>query len=132
MDQLNRIFLVCLCTLLCTQLVIADSCPSVKDISYRLISRDYEWTVDEGVTLDELLSVKELIAVSIENEGEFVSCKYKTGEKFIKLDGLPDTEKCPLHKTSGSWFVTGTNRLVCDEEDLFLCVFETDCKEENL
>lgn len=113
------------------QHAIADSCPTVKDISYRLISREYEWTVDEGVTLDELLSVTQLIAVSIENEGEFVSCKYKTGEKFLKLDGLPVAEKCPLHNTSGNWFVTGTNRLVCDEDDLFQCIFETNCKEEK-
>ena len=120
-----------MCISLCTQSVIADSCPSIKDISYRLISRDYEWTVDEGVTLDELLSVKELIAVSIEKEGEFVSCKYKTGEKFIKLDGLPVAEKCPLHNVSGNWFVTGTNRLICDEDDLFQCNYETNCKEEN-
>ena len=69
MDILNTRFLVGMCIFLCTQNAIADSCPTVKDINYRLISRDYEWTVDEGVTLDELLSVKELIAVSIENEG---------------------------------------------------------------
>ena len=131
MDILKIKFLFFVYILLCTQQAIADSCPTVKDISYRLISRDYEWTVDEGVTLDDLLSVKQLIAVSIENEGEFVSCKYKTGEKFIKLDGLPDTEKCPLQNTSGNWFVTGTNRWVCDEEDLFLCVFDTDCKQED-
>lgn len=131
MDIFKKSILVCMCTLLCTQFAVADSCPSVKEISYRLISRDYEWTVDEGITLDELLSVKELIAVSLENEGEFVSCKYKTGEKFIKLDGLPVAKKCPLHHTSGSWFVTGTKRRVCDEDDLFQCIFETNCKKEN-
>ncbi|NIQ17085.1 MAG: hypothetical protein GTO02_22685, partial [Candidatus Dadabacteria bacterium] len=68
-----------------TPFVLADSCPSIKDITYRLISKDYEWTVDEGVTLNNLLSVEQLIAVSIENNGEFVSCKYKYKEKFLKL-----------------------------------------------
>ena len=111
--------------------VFADNCPSVKEITYRLISKDYEWTVDEGVTLDGLLSVKELFAVSIENNGEFISCKYKNDEKFLKLDGLPAKEKCPLINSSGSWFTTGTNRLVCDEEDLALCLFDKNCPIEK-
>ncbi len=111
--------------------VFADNCPSVKDITYRLISKDYEWTVDKGVTLDNLLSVKELFSVSIENDGEFVSCKYKSGEEFLKLDGLPEKEKCPLINSSGNWFTTGTNRLVCDEEDLALCLFDINCSKEK-
>jgi hypothetical protein len=111
--------------------VFADNCPSVKDITYRLISKDYEWTVDEGVTLENLLSVEELFAVNIENNGEFVSCNYKNDEKILKLDGLPIKEKCPLINSSGNWINTDTNRLVCDEEDLSLCLFDTDCSKEK-
>ena len=119
------------CVNFVAQNVFADHCPSIEDITYRLISKDYEWTVDKGVTLDNLLSVKELFAVSIENNGVFVSCKYKNDEKFLKLDGLPIKEKCLLVNSSGNWFTTGTNRLVCDEEDLALCLFDTICAIEK-
>ena len=122
---------ICLTCVLITHGVYADICPSVTEIKYRLISRDYEWTVDEGVTLDDVITVEKLFAVSIENNGEFVSCKYKKGDEFLKLDGLPVKKKCLLTNSSGDWFTTGTNRLVCNEKDFTLCVFETDCTKKT-
>ena len=35
------------CVNFAAQNVFADHCPSIEDITYRLISKDYEWTVDK-------------------------------------------------------------------------------------
>ena len=54
----------------------ADRCPTPEQVRERNINRDYEWSVDETVTLDMLLMVSELREVSLQNHGEFVSCHY--------------------------------------------------------
>lgn len=119
-------FLFYLCL---SQDVIAENCPSSTDIRYRLVPDAYEWTVDEGITLEKLLSVERLISVSLENNGEFVSCKYEVEKQFLKLDGLPKKEGCRVVLSDGQWITTKTGRSICDEEDASECLFSMSCNE---
>jgi len=107
--------------------VSADRCATADEIRDRKISNAYEWTVDDGVTLNDLLSVKRFFAVSVENDGEFVSCKYENDKQFLKLDGLPKKEKCSVIASSGQWLTTGTGRVVCNEKDVENCLFDIEC-----
>ena len=106
--------------------VYAFSCPSPEEIRERKISRDFEWTVNDDTSLDDMLSVTRLIAISIENQLEYVSCKYKIDSKFIKLDGKPVSENCSISISSGSWLTHG-NRKICSEKELDQCLFDIDC-----
>ena len=76
--------------------------------------------------IDDMLSVTRLIAISIENQLEYVSCKYKIDSKFIKLDGKPVSENCSISISSGSWLTHG-NRKICSEKELDQCLFDIDC-----
>ena len=102
-------------------------CPSAMDVRYRLIPESFEWTVDEGITLEDVISVTRLFAVSIENHGEFISCKYDYDKGFLKLDGLPKKDNCRIASVSGKWLDAGNGKLICDEEDAARCSFRIEC-----
>ena len=105
----------------------AERCATPQEVKDRLISPDYEWSVNEEVSLDGLLSVQHLYAVSIENYGEFVACKYEAPQQYIRLDGAPKEGSCPVQALSDNWFVSEHGRTVCEEEDLTLCRFDFGC-----
>lgn len=127
MQILFKAILIVLVFFIAVPSVSADRCASADEIRDRKISKVYEWTVDDGITLDDLLSVKNLFAVSVENNGEFVSCKYKNDNRFLKLDGLPKKEKCSIITSSGKWFTIGTGRVICYEKDAERCLFDIEC-----
>jgi hypothetical protein len=99
--------------------VFADRCPTPEEIRERKISQDYEWTVDDRVTLDGLLSVKQLYAVRIKNNGEFISCNYSTDRRLISLDGLPNKGRCLIMTSVGEWHGTENGEWVCQEKGYF-------------
>lgn len=107
--------------------VHAERCATPDEVRDRLISPDYEWSVNEEVTLETLLSVRLLYQVTIENYGEFVSCKYEANQQFIRLDGVPKLSKCPVRVISDNWFISASGQTVCDEDDNTLCRFESAC-----
>ena len=81
--------------------VSADTCPSVRDIGNREVPEAYEWTVNYELALDDLLSVTKLYAVTIENHGAFVSCKYESPRREVRLDGISKTKKCLIMVDAG-------------------------------
>jgi len=105
----------------------ADECPMPDVVIERKISNDYEWTVDERVSLENILAVKRLIAVRIKDNGEYMSCKYTTGRQLVRLYGIPKTDKCVIKIASGEWISTDTGELVCQEKDITLCIFDIEC-----
>lgn len=107
--------------------VQAETCPSPQEIRARLVSENYEWSVNEDVSLESLLSVKKLYGVSIENHGEFVACKYEAPGQYVRLDGMPRPTGCPVIAISQNWAVNTAGQLACDDEDLVACVFGNGC-----
>jgi hypothetical protein len=105
----------------------ADKCPTPDEVRERKISMNYEWTVDERVSLENILSVKRLIAVRIKNDGEYMSCRYTTEKQLVRLDGLPKSDKCVIKISSGEWISTDTGELVCQEKNIALCLFDIEC-----
>ncbi len=105
----------------------AERCATPAEVRDRLISPDYEWTVNEDVSLDKLLAVEKLYGVSIENYGEFVACKYTAPQQYIRLDGVPRNSQCPVRAISDNWFVSESGETVCEEKDPTLCHFEFGC-----
>ncbi len=83
--------------------LFADQCPTPEIIKDRKISRDYEWTIDERRTLDDVLSVEKLYSVRIKNNGEFIACYYSGSRNLLRLDGKPLKEACVVNNYSGSW-----------------------------
>ena len=112
-------------------LVIADQCPSPEIIKERKISRDYEWTINEKRSLDDVLSVEKLYSVRIKNKGEFVACYYSGSKNLLRLDGSPIEEECVINKSSGSWEFLENGEQICKEEDLNLCQYEIHCEGLN-
>lgn len=108
----------------------AETCPPVADIIERKISNLYEWTVEEGTTLDDLLSVNLLFSVRIHNNGEFVSCRYTTKKWPVKLDAKPEVSGCRVITTDGKWEETASGQQVCREKNLFACEFLITCDED--
>lgn len=107
--------------------VHAERCATPDEVVNRMISPDYEWSVSEGVTLEGILSVRQLYAVTIENYGEFVSCKYEASQQYIRLDGAAKNATCPIQSSSDNWFVSEGGQTVCAESDFTLCRFEPSC-----
>ncbi len=105
----------------------AERCATPIELKERRISPDYEWSVNEEVTLESLLAVQKLYAVTIENYGEFVACKYEAPQQYIRLDGAPKKSKCPIRVLSDNWFISERGQTVCSEEDYTLCHFEAAC-----
>lgn len=106
----------------------ADSCPSAYQVHSRKISRDYEWTVDEGVTLKEILSVTRLRAVAVQNAGEFIICGYDRGKgKNLNLYAKPKGKLCVVTRAGGKWNKSDAGDLSCGENDPEKCRFQFNC-----
>ncbi|MBT7952033.1 MAG: hypothetical protein HN764_10445 [Gammaproteobacteria bacterium] len=110
-----------------TSSALAERCATPEEVIERKISPDFEWSVSEGVTLEGILSVRRLYAVTIENYGEFVACKYEANQQYIRLDGAPKNTKCPIQVISDNWFVSELGQTVCEESDITLCRFGPSC-----
>lgn len=108
--------------------VFPENCPTPEKIRERKISDQYEWTVQEGVTLDNLLSVQQLYSVRIINFDDYISCRYSTGKWPVKLDGKPVNNKCHVLPETGEWVGTDSGSLVCKEKDPGKCGFRIECE----
>lgn len=119
-----------LCTLLAAPGARADSCPSPDAIRKRDISSDYDWTVDEGVSLEQLLGVTDLRAVTVMNAGEFIACDYDLGkQKKLRLYAKPEGGLCVVTEASGKWNKSDEGDLSCLEKDLSQCRFQFNCAD---
>jgi hypothetical protein len=108
--------------------VRADACPSADQVRNRNISRKYEWTVREGISLEDLLSVKKLYAVRIMDDGTYVSCNYTTDKWPVKLDATSVSGKCEFMPDKGEWKNTESGEIVCLEKDTGNCGFSFKCE----
>jgi hypothetical protein len=125
----NKILLSFLLALLFSSLVSADTCPTANDIKDRKVPEAYEWTVNYEVALDDLLAVTQLYAVTIENHGEFISCKYDSPNREVRLDGISKAEKCLITVASGDWFTMDNGAIICQEDELSKCQYKYECKQ---
>jgi hypothetical protein len=114
-----------------SNLVLADHCPSAEVVKERNISREYDWSIDDRKTLDDVLSVEKLYSVRLKNKGEFVACYYSSSNSLLRMDGAPLEKGCKIIQKSGNWIGEENNEQVCKEEDLNLCVYEIHCEDEN-
>lgn len=108
---------------------MAEQCPSPEKIKERKINRDYEWTIGERRTLEDVLSVEKLYSVRIKNEAEYVACYYSGSKSLLRLDGKPLKQPCIISGISGRWELTNSNEYVCKEDDLALCEYDIKCEE---
>lgn len=125
--KINLKIAVLLWVFLNTGLVKADHCPSPETIKERKISRDYEWTIDERRTLDDVLAVEKLYSVRIKNQGEFIACYYSGGNRLLRLDGKPEKDNCLVNNSDGNWNRIGDSETVCEENDIALCEYQIKC-----
>ncbi len=109
----------------------AEQCPTPHNIKDRKINRDYEWTIDERRTLDDVLSVEKLYSIRIRNNGEYVACYYSGGKNLLRLDGKPLEQPCTLRVVSGQWNIAENGERVCAEDDRGLCVYDVKCDAVN-
>lgn len=124
--------LICLIVLfLNSGFVIADQCPSAEIVKARRISQEYDWSIDERRSLEELLAVEKLYSIRIKNRGEFVACYYSSVNQILRLDGAALKENCLIKTISGSWQETKNGEQVCKEEDLSQCKYVIDCENAN-
>lgn len=107
----------------------AEVCPTPEQIRDRKISKDYDWSVEEVTTLDQLLAVKKLYSVRILDQGKTISCRYTTEKWPVRLDGDPLDEKCGIITEAGEWKGTESGELACQEEDVTKCGFKQECKK---
>ena len=119
--------LIIFAILLFSPFVAADTCPNASDIRDRKVPEAYEWTVNYELALDDLLSVTQLYAVSIENYGEFVSCRYESPKREVRIDGVSKTEKCLIMVDTGDWFTIDDGKIVCQEDELTNCQYKFEC-----
>jgi hypothetical protein len=106
-----------------------DSCPSPDKIRHRDLSKQYEWTVDEKTTLQNLLSVQKLYAVRIMDHGLYVSCYYTTDKWPVKLDVAPVKDGCKYASHQGKWKSIESGQDVCMEKNAGNCGFKYTCKQ---
>jgi hypothetical protein len=123
----NKIVLMFLLALFFSPFISADTCPTVSDINDRKVPEAYEWTVNYEVALDDLLAVTQLYAVTIENHGEFVSCKYDSPNREVRLDGISKAVKCLITVESGDWFTMDNGGIICQEDELSKCQYKYEC-----
>ena len=107
---------------------LAERCATPQEVRARLVSPDYEWSVSEEASLDDILAVEKLYGASIENYGEFIACKYEAPQKYIRLDGVPKDGSCPIQAASDNWFSSEAGKSVCEEDDVTLCRFSFACQ----
>jgi hypothetical protein len=123
---------ICLIILLISaEPLVADQCPTPEKIKERKISRDYDWTIDERRTLEDVLSVEKLYSVRIKNKAEYIACYYSGSKGLLRLDGKPLKQPCRVSDISGRWQLTENGEQVCKEEDLGLCKYDIKCGEIN-
>ena len=130
--NLNYKYSIFVLLVLFSKQLIADQCPSSQVVKDRKISRDYEWTIDERRTLEDVLAVETLYSVRVKNNGEFIACYYSGNRGLIRLDGKPLGENCTLNTSSDNWLSTNNGELVCQEADPGLCLYEIDCAGKKL
>ena len=108
----------------------AISCPTPEIIRDRKVHPAYEWTVDEGVTLTAVLSAARLTGAELQGSGEFVMCTYERDDgQVLHLYALPKGNHCVLKGKAGDWAPADGNRLVCDDKDLYRCIFVFTCEK---
>lgn len=112
-------------------LLIADQCPTPEKIKERNISREYDWTINERRTLEDLLSVKKLYSVRINNEAEYIACYYSGNRILLRLDGKPLKQPCSVKEISGRWELTENDEQICIEDDLDKCEYVMKCDEDE-
>lgn len=125
--MINRILSISVVFILLGPSVSADTCPSAIDIRNRKVPEAYEWTVNYELALDDLLSVTKLYAVTIENHGAFVSCKYESPRREVKLDGISKTKKCLITVSTGDWFTMDNGKIICRDDDIRRCQYKFEC-----
>lgn len=108
---------------------MADQCPSAETVKERKISREYDWSIDERRTLEDVLAVEKLYSVRIKNHGEFVACYYTSNNRSLRLDGAAIKENCTIKIKSDNWFESENGEQVCKEIDLSQCVYEMHCQK---
>lgn len=109
-------------------MALADQCPSAELVKERKISREYDWTIDERRSLQDVLAVERLYSVRIKNKGEFVACFYSSNHQLLRLDGAALEKDCVINNNSGNWVESENGEQVCNEKDLSLCKYEINCK----
>ncbi|MDX1519586.1 MAG: hypothetical protein R3318_05640 [Gammaproteobacteria bacterium] len=111
----------------CSLPVQADQCPTPAEVRERTITRDYDWSVGEDVTLDMLLEVSELRKVELNNHGEFVACHYLSRQLPVRMDGAAPGPGCYVDKSSSEWLSLPGGTLSCTETELNNCRFTIVC-----
>ncbi len=115
-------------------LLFADQCPTAEKIKERNISREYDWTINERRTLEDVLSVEKLYSVRIRNEAEYIACYYSGSKRLLRLDGKPLKQSCRVEKISGRWKSIKDGEQICLEDELGKCEYSIKCgdaKEVN-
>ena len=107
----------------------ADVCPSPEIVRERKISREYEWTINERRTLEDVLAVEKLYSVRIKNKGEFVACYYTSKQRSMRLDAKPLKADCSVTHYSNNWEAPSGLELVCRDDDVYQCQFAILCDE---
>ena len=125
--MINKKLVITIILFLFGPFVSADTCPSVGDIKNREVPETYEWTVNYELALDDLLSVTKLYAVTIENYGAFVSWKYESPRREVRLDGISKTKKCLITVNTGDWFTMDNGKIICQEDDITKCQYKYEC-----
>lgn len=108
---------------------LAETCPAPSEIKARDISKNYDWSVEESITLEELVNVEALFGVRIKNKNQYIACYYRGKEKVIRLDGLPLGKNCRVYHESTNWQVTEKHEWFCNAEDKYQCIYEKKCSE---
>ena len=122
------ILLFCLSTVF-SNMVYADRCPTPEIIVERKISQEYEWTIDERRSLDDVLAVEKLYSARIKNNGEFIACYYSSGKNLLRMDAKPLKTGCVVIEYAGEWNEVDAAEQVCAEADIYDCQYAIYCDE---
>lgn len=112
-------------------LLFADQCPTPEKIKERDITREYDWTINERRTLEDVLSVEKLYSVRINNQAEYIACYYSGSRSLLRLDGKPLKQPCRVKEISGRWELTENDEQICLEDDLGKCEYDIKCDDEK-
>lgn len=124
--RISSLLLIC-----CYQAsVYADKCPDREQIIARELSKQYEWSVAEDISLQELLAVEQLVAVKIMNQGEFVRCEYRGEKPVLNLDAISTLAGCKLVAGNSLWVSNNESELMCLESEPDDCRFEKICHDD--
>ncbi|GJM04814.1 MAG: hypothetical protein DHS20C09_08050 [marine bacterium B5-7] len=132
MNSLDKYQCICFIILsISTSLLFADVCPTPEKIKERNISRDYDWTINERRTLEDVLSVEKLYSVRINNKAEYIACYYSGSRSLLRLDGKPLKQPCRVKVISGRWELTENDEQICLEDDLGKCEYGMTCDDDK-